>query len=363
LAEFYRGQNRNEEAAATYNELIDLQEGMGDDFGSLRVLSDNYGELGQIYKALNQEERAENVFQLAEKLQQLLLKVKHGGTSVITPDTAGITYDDDLDQIGDLYTKLDRIPQALRSYEEALMIRKEAASKHDQLPTSYLKLAVLYDEHYPDKSKAAEYYQLLIDAPRNGDVGGGRDYVQALRRLGALYAGDLKQPEKAEPLYNRALTAIAALHPRLGWPEQRQVYLSLIDLYRQQKKPVETEQSYARFLESTNSLHQHFITASYRSDDYPVFMASYFKTISEIASFYLDKKDIARAKAAYATALTETGPPFVERSHNAAKLDEMVTALEKLQAQLRELKQPEEAAKFDRLITDARARLKDLQAK
>src|SRR6185436_3424472 len=134
----------------------DLQEGMGEEGGGLRSLSDNYGELGQIYKALQKEELAELVFDLANRLQQLQLKVKRGGTTVITQDAAGLTYDDDLDAIGDIYVKLDHYGEARRSYEEALMIRKEVTSKRDQLPTSYLKLAELYDDHYPDKSKAEE---------------------------------------------------------------------------------------------------------------------------------------------------------------------------------------------------------------
>jgi len=77
---------------------------------------------------------------------------------------ADITYDSDLDELGDLYVKLDRVPFAVRSYEEALMIREEVTAKHNLLPDSYLKLALAYDQHYPDKTKAEEYYKLVIDA-------------------------------------------------------------------------------------------------------------------------------------------------------------------------------------------------------
>lgn len=359
LAEFYRSQDRNEEAAETYNELIGLQEGGADATGGLLALSDNYGELGQIYKALNQEQRAETIFELAEKLQQLAVKVKHRGDSVIKPDASNITYDFDLEQIGDLYVKLDRAPEAVRSYQEAIMIRKEVTAKNNLLPASYLKLAELYDEKYPDKSKAEEYYKLVIAASPAGDDGPGK-YVRALRRLGALYAGDLGQPELAAPLYNRALTTLDTMHPRLAWQEQFAVFSSLLSLYRQTGKSRELEQTYSRFLETLHKQRGSFISASYRSDDYPPFMASYLKALAEITNYYLEQKDVARAKAAYGPAFATSAPPFIERTNDPVQLEDLAVALEKVRARLSELNLFEDAAKFHKLIIDARSRRTEL---
>jgi energy-coupling factor transporter ATP-binding protein EcfA2 len=366
LAEFYRGQGRHTEAAETYNELIDLQEGLSDDDGGgLGALADNYGELGQIYAALNEDERAETVFQLSEKLQQVQLQVKHRGNAVIKPDAADITYDIEMDQIGDLYARLNLIPQALRSYQEALMIRREVTVKHNLLPATYLKLAGVYDEHYPDKSKAEGYYKLVIDATNSAGTNylgdeGLRERVQALRGLASLYAGDLGQPAQAEALLNSALAALVAVQSRLAWRDELGTYAALLALYQGANKDKERDHVYARLFETISKRHGDFISGSYRSEDYPQFMSAYFKTAGEIATFYLQRKDVARAAAVYAD--TVSGPPFINRVYDPKALDEMASSLEKWRNLLRGLQKTEDAIKLDRIVSDSRARQEELLA-
>jgi len=364
LAEFYRGQNRNAEAAETYVELIDLQEGMGDEGGGIRALADNYGELGQIYAALNQDVRAETAFQISERLQQLLLKTKLRGTSVIKPDAADITYDSDLDELGDMYLKLDRVPFAVRSYEEALMIRKEVTAKHNLLPDSYLKLALTYDQNYPDKTKAEEYYKLVIDVTDKAGTNylgddGLRQRVQALRGLGTLYADELNDPVKAEALFKSALEALEPVHSRLAWADELATYAALLKLYRAANKDKEIEQVYQRFFAAISKRHQDFITSSYRSDDYPQFMTAYFNALGKIATFFL-QRDMARADSIFAANLS--GPPFISRAHDPKALGEMADSVEKWRDRLRELQKTEDATKLDRIISESRARQKELLA-
>src|SRR6185369_1654214 len=80
LAEFYRGRSGYEDALRTYNQLIDIQEKITDttsDPESIRALADNYNELSQIHNALKDETRSEAAFRLAERIQQIVLKLRN----------------------------------------------------------------------------------------------------------------------------------------------------------------------------------------------------------------------------------------------------------------------------------------------
>jgi hypothetical protein len=150
------------------------------------------------------------------------------------------------------------------------------------------------------------------------------------------------------------------MHPRLAWQEQFAVFSSLLSLYRQTGKSRELEQTYGRFLETIHKQRGSFISASYRSDDYPPFMASYFKALAVITNYYLEQKDIARAKAAYGPAFATSGPPFIERTNDPVQLEDLAVALEKVRARLSELNLFEDAAKFHKIIIEARSRRTEL---
>ncbi|HEV7746981.1 MAG TPA: hypothetical protein VGO56_18430 [Pyrinomonadaceae bacterium] len=361
LAEFYRGQGRHAEAAQTYNELIDVQQEIssGEEGASTaRALADNYGELGQIYAAMKDETRADNAFQLADKLQEVIVNVKRKGNGGLTPDSTNITYDNDLDELGDLYLKLERTAQALRSYETAMLIRKEVNERKPYVATSYSKLAHLYDDHYPDKTKAVEYYKLLIEATKDSKGQAAQQYFDGLKGLGVLYAVELNQPAEAEALLNRALTVSDT--EQIAWDEESQVYQALLNLYRgQQNKQPEIEKTYLGKLDAIKRATKY---NSYRTNTYPLFMADYFTTIAEVAAFYLERKDFVHAEEIYRT-YSEGRPPFISRLNDLKKLDEMAAAMEKCQGLLRQFGKPEEAAKLDAVVKQTRERQKEVEAK
>ena len=245
------------------------------------------------------------------------------------------------------------------------MIREEVTAKHNLLPDSFLKLALAYDQHYPDKTKAEEYYKLVIDATDKAGANylgddGLRQRVQALRGLGTLYADELNDPVKAEALFKSALEALEPVHSRLAWADELATYAALLKLYRAGNKDKEIEPVYQRFFAAISKRHQDFIMSSYRSEDYPQFMTAYFKALGEIATFFLQRKDTTRADSIFASNLT--GPPFISRSYDPKALDEMADSLEKWRDRLRELQKTEDAAKLDRIISDSRARQKELLA-
>src|SRR6185503_506660 len=125
---------------------------------------------------------------------------------------------DDLDQMGDIYIKLGRVPQARRSYETALEIREGVLAEKPSLAVSYLKLANLYRDEYHDYEKAETYYKKLLEIRKNvkGELFGPSDplsqYVEGLRRLALLYTEDLNKPAEAEALLNQALTVLTPVH-------------------------------------------------------------------------------------------------------------------------------------------------------
>ena len=77
----------------------------------IRELSDNYNELSQIYNALKDEIRSEAAFRLAEKIQQIALKLRnqHDLIADLKKLNAAVTLDEDLDVMGDSYIKLGKI--------------------------------------------------------------------------------------------------------------------------------------------------------------------------------------------------------------------------------------------------------------
>src|SRR5215213_2689120 len=168
LAEFYRSRGRFEDAAKTYNELIDVYENVKDvshlEPQRVRELADNYSELGQIYIATKDEKRGDAAFELVQKIQGNLLKAKQKGA--ISPTDPASTLDDDLDQMGDIYIKLGRFPQAKRSYETSLEIREGVKAENNSRASSYLKLGNLYRDEYRDYASAEAYYKKLIENRR-----------------------------------------------------------------------------------------------------------------------------------------------------------------------------------------------------
>ena len=367
LAEFYRSRSRFEEAAKTYNELIDLFENV-DRFNDsepqrIRELADNYSELGQIYISMKDEERGDAAFELVQTIQGILLRVKQRGPAKANDPAS--TLDDDLDHMGDLYIKLGRYAQAKRSYETALELREGIKAENSSLASSYLKLANLYRDQYNDYDKAETYYKKLIENRRTvkGQLFGPQDplsqYVEGLRRLALLYTEDLDKPADAEALLNQALAVLSPIQPRLAWDEEAQIYAALVELYQRQKKsPAEIQSVRVRQFETMTKRRDAFIAVS-RTPDYAKFMSAYVKSAGEVADYYTGQNNKAAAEATYAQVFDKM---IVSTSFlRGEELDNYLTNLEKYQALLREHNNAAKAAQWDETVKEGRALQKELE--
>jgi tetratricopeptide (TPR) repeat protein len=369
LADFYRSRARYEDAAKTYNELIDLQEAdafADDDPQEIRDVADNYSELGEIYMALKDEKRGDAVFELVEKIQAILLKVKHWGGVNLKPNDPTTIFDDDLDEMGDIYVKLGRFAEAKRSYEMALLIRDGVKAESGSRAVSYLKLAKLYHEHSDNYQQAEQYYKKLIDDRRNvnGQLIGENDpltqYVVGLRQLAILYTNDLNKPADAEALLTSALAALGPINGRLAWDEEEAVYAALLNLYqKQQKSAAEIQALRVRKLQNMTTRREDFKFA-YRSPDYQQFLAVYVKAAGEVADFYMAQNDKAAAEAAYQQVFENMQLGI--HLFDAKTLDNFVSNLEKYQALLRERNKAARAAQLDDLVKQGKDRQKELES-
>jgi hypothetical protein len=367
LAEFYRNRARFEDAARTYGELIDLYENNADFYHiepqRVRELADNYSELGQIYIAMNDEVRGDAAFELVKAIQELQLKLKKKGP--LQPGDPASTFDDDLDQLGDLYIKLGRVPQAKRSYEKALEIREGVTAENGSLPVSYLKLAKLYSDEYKDYEKAESYYKKLIDTRKNvkGNLYGPNDplsqYVEGLRRLAILDAEDLNKPAEAEGLLNQALSVLSPIQARLAWDEEERIYSILVALYqKQQKSPQEIQSVRVRKLETMTKRRDAF-AGLYRTPDYARFMSAYVRSAGEVADYYLGQNNKTAAEATYAQVIDKINVSTAYLKGD--ELDNYLTNLEKYQALLREHKNTAKAAQWDEIVREGRTLQKELE--
>jgi tetratricopeptide (TPR) repeat protein len=368
LAEFYRSRTRYEDAARAYNELIDVQEGLTDtqsDPEMIRALSDNYSELSQIYNALKDEKRSDAAFRLAEKIQQIALKLRNERELIANlKKLSTVTLDEDLDLMGDSYITLERFKEAAHAYDAALGIREQIRSEQNAIAISYLKLGNLYREQFKDYAKAEDYYKRLIQNRKNlkgGLMGPGdplTQYIGGLRKLAALYIEDMNKPAEAESLLNEALSALGPkINGRLAWDDEVNIYGDLITLYQRQQKDLQPIQ--VRKLEAMTRRRNDF-TNAYRSPDHQQFMYAYVTAAGDVADVYVKQQNKPAAEAAYAQVFN-----FMKlQTHflNAKQLETYLNNLEKYQALLRESNKAVKAAEFDAFVKEGRARQKDLES-
>src|SRR6185369_5809550 len=349
------------------NELIELYENAVNFYHlepqRIRELADNYSELGQIYIAMKDEERGDAAFELVKAIQGLQLKLKRKGP--LQPNDPAGSFDDDLDQMGDIYLKLGRVPQARRSYETALEIREGVVAENPSRAASYLKLANLYRDEYHDYDKAETFYKKLIDVRRNanGALSGPGDplsqYVEGLRRLALLYTEDLNRPAEAEELLNQALSVLSPLQARLAWDEEEQIYSTLIGAYqRQQKSPEEIQAIRVRKLEAMSKRSDAFV-AQFHWPENGKFTAAYVRSAGDVADYYMSKNDKAAAEATYARVFDKI--QVSTANLRSEDLDNYLTNLEKYQALLREHKNETKAAQWDETVREGRVLQKELE--
>jgi tetratricopeptide (TPR) repeat protein len=312
---------------------------------------------------MKDEERGDAAFDLVKTIQGLQLKLKRKGP--LQPNDPAGTFDDDLDQMGDIYIKLGRVPQARRSYETALEIREGVVAEKPALAVSYLKLGNLARDEYHDYDKAEEYYKKLIEVRKNasGALSGPNDplsqYVEGLRRLALLYIEDLDKPAEAEELLNQALTVLGPITPRLAWDDEEQIYSALVALYqKQQKSAEELESVRVRKLDAMTKRADAFV-AQFRWPDYGKFTAAYVKNAGEVADYYVSKNDKAAAETTYAQVFDKMHPSTAYL--RGEDLDNYLTNLEKYQALLRDHNNAAKAGQWDEIVREGRALQKELE--
>ena len=367
LAEFYRGRSRYEDAIRTYNQLIDLQEEVTDtqsDPELIRALADNYNEISQLYNAVKDEPRSEAAFHLAERIQQIVLKLRNQRALIADlKKLAVITLDEDLDVMGDSYITLARYKEAAHAFEASLSIREAIKSENTAIATSYLKLGDLYREQLKDYSKAEGYYKQLIQSRKSlkGSLNGPADplsqYVLGLRRLALLYADNMSKPNEAEALLNEATAALAPINGRLSWDEELNVFADLLNLYQKQQK--DTQAIKIKKLEAFARDRNDFALA-YRSPDYQHFMYEYILAAGDVADEYLKQGNKTAAEATYAQVFgnIRLSSNFLEPT----KLKNYLNNLEKYQTILRDNNKAVKAAEYDEFIKEGRIRQKDLES-
>lgn len=367
LAEFYRGRGRYEDALRTYNELIDIQEKITDtesDPEQIRALSDNYNETSQLYNALKDETRSAAAFHLAERIQQIVLKLRNQRDLIANlKKLAVITLDEDLDVMGDSYVTLDRFTEAAHAYEASLAIREQIKSENSSIGVSYIKLGRLYRDNLKDYGQAESYYKQLIQNRKRlkGSLHGEDDpmsqYIYGLQQLALLYTDHLNKFADAEALLSEALNSLAPMNGRQAWDEEIQVYDQLLSLHAKQKKDVQPV--HLRKLEAMTRRRNDF-AAAYRAPEYQFFMAAYVRTAGDVAELHLRQNNKAAAELAYGQVFG-----FMRLQLNfldAKTLDNYLTNLEKYQSLLREGHKAEMAAKFDEFVRRGRALQKDLES-
>jgi len=369
LGDFYRNRARFEDAARTYTTLIDLYENNANFYhlepSRIRELADDYSELGQIYIAMKDEQRGEAAFDLVKTIQGLQLKLKRKGPLQVTDPAS--SFDDDLDQLGDLYIKLGRVAQAQRSYATALEIREGVKAENDSLAFSYLKLGNLYRDEYHNYQKAEEYYTKLIENRKGvkGGFGGTRDpeeqYLNGLRQLAILYTENLNKPADAEVLLNRALTVLMGGNPRSNWKPEVEIYSELVSLYQKQKKsPQEIQSLRVRNFDMMIKRRDTFLPVGRMSTDRK-FIAAFARMAGEIADYYISQNNKTAAEATYAQVFDAINATTHMLPYDDDELDNYLTNLEKYQALLREHNDTVKAAQWDKVVKDGRALQKELE--
>ena len=379
LGKFYADQSNFPAAAATYDELIDIQDKDVSvyDLPGLNGLTDSYSELAQVYaasaqkhenaqerkSARNDEARAGKIFKVAGLVEYVALASrKYQLKKDVEKSALDLAYQ--LDQLGDAYLALDRFAQAEETYITALQFRDGARA--GEAWRSYERLGKMFYDQIKDKNyaknisnvdyknaydKAKEHYSALVsffEPPPTDNVLKDK-YAEGLERLARLEADDPSTYDAAE---SNLTTALGIRRQRADWKGEFSTLSALVDLYRREKKQAKIDETYETWLASINKLY----SSNPFAGDWPGFLTAYMHAVTEIGESYLSRKMNAQAEAVYAQAFAYS-PLIRDRSFDAKVLEAYATALEKYESLLRELNKPAEAAKVRRDIESVRSKL------
>ncbi|HMJ25733.1 MAG TPA: tetratricopeptide repeat protein [Pyrinomonadaceae bacterium] len=301
LGEFYQWkQGRYDDALKVFNEMVTLQEDVtvNELAGQGQEIANTYNDLGQIYSAMGDKQRAENAYRAANLLQQTALKLRRVKTNQRTPTDPEwlklireLTID--LDALGDAYTKLDKFPDAEAIYLTSLQYREGQPEER----TSYSKLRSFYLQR-KDYANAEKYNQLLLtfykDKPRSPE------YAGALVLMAALYA---EAPDRSADARSNYQSALEIYKERRDWWNENLVFYRLARLFEREKMLPEQEQALRDRVDTLAGYFNLLATPAGPQPKDPVTLVSeYLYAIQALASFY-EGKDVARAEAAYQRAV------------------------------------------------------------
>ena len=208
LAEFFGSLNRFPEAEEAYDRIIDIQEDY--DLSRGQEVADSYSELGQIYQAQNQGEKAAAAFHVANILPQLSLRNRRGETDSLCPD---------LLKLAPIYFTLERYYQVKQVFDIALFYGKQCTAPKQAETENILNrsLGKLADRREVDPAKNWEeedgIYETLIgmqsDYKRADKI-----FSRRLQNMGERYGEVINRPgalpdERFSETYMLALVSVA----------------------------------------------------------------------------------------------------------------------------------------------------------
>jgi tetratricopeptide (TPR) repeat protein len=367
LGEFYIEHQRFDQAERSYNQLIEIQD-KNATFEDAPKLADTYIELAQVYGGQKDEAKAARAFKLASLLQQGALLYRKNSAAPSATSEGELTYQ--LDQIGDAYIQLGRLPQAEETYKYASDIRIESTLKPGEAWRSYERLGNMFYSQIKDKeyaqhinekeyadayAKAKDYYFMLVsffEPPPTEDVLKGK-YAEGLERLARLYSNDPSTYEAAE---TKLTNALGIRRQRADWKGEFSTLSALVDLFRRENKQPKIDETYQTWLASMSKYIKQYNRPNPVPSVWSGFLSAYVRTVAEMGESYLSRKMNAQAEAVYAQAFAYS-PLIRGRSYDAKVLEMYANSLEKYEALLRELNKPVEAAKVKPDIESVRNKL------
>jgi len=313
LAEFYQGQeNGYESAVRAFNQMITVQEDISvyDLAEQGQEIANSYSDLGQIYTAKGETQKAEDVFHVANLLQQTALKMRRLGKPQSTSSGVAMLRElaKEIDELGDAYLKLGKFSDAEALYNVSLENRKNA--NDPEVWKSYDKLAKLYRAQ-KDYAKAAESYNELREFYR--DTPQSADYARALFQIAATYAEDPNAPPDASVSnYRNAFNIYDAIG---DWDSSNVILFRLTKIFEKRKQEPERLQALKERVTTLGKYFDQLVAGKAITPKTPLKLANeYLQAIYALAYAQTGKND-AEAVAAYQRA-------FDARSYFAEKVQD-----------------------------------------
>ncbi|MEP0924067.1 CHAT domain-containing protein [Leptolyngbya sp. ST-U4] len=237
LGTIYADQGQFTQAVSAQQQALDIVRSLGDLLGEQQVLSN----LAWVYTDLGQFEQALTAFREVLGIIQQLPTVTQGDKHNQQSSASIVLYN-----IGFIYERLNQYSKAIESYQQALLLRREA-----QQPSHEAEVLSNLGFVYYTVGRREEALFTLEQALKLSEEIGDRDNtIDTLNRLGTVYSSS-NEFEKAQAFYQQALS-IAIETGSL--PGQRSVLSNLGDLLAQQNQPQLAILFYKRSINVTEAI-------------------------------------------------------------------------------------------------------------